>query len=152
MGLAKMLANRGIGVGGVAAPPGEASRRADLPVPVKDSARRVPRERLPTDDIADGRIPAGWDAQRACDGCGPVWLWPSAPDRLQACPWCASRRNGVSIPRPRVRCEQCKHYEPDPINPPAGVGDCLVGAGAQQRRSLWPGVDRQCGAFRSKTP
>lgn len=27
-------------------------------------------------------------------------------------------------------CSTCQHFEPDAINPPAGLGDCLAGNGA----------------------
>lgn len=31
--------------------------------------------------------------------------------------------------QPPPRCEDCRHFTPDPINPPAGVGTCRVGLG-----------------------
>lgn len=50
-----------------------------------------------------GLIPQGWRGAQAaiCDGCGPVLLWPGAPDRLKACPWCFRRKAGKAIPRPK---------------------------------------------------
>lgn len=49
-----------------------------------------------------GLIPSGWRGAQAaiCDGCGPVLLWPGAPDRLKACPWCFRHKAGKAIPRP----------------------------------------------------
>ncbi len=49
-----------------------------------------------------GLIPQGWRGAQAaiCDGCGPVLLWPGAPDRLKACPWCFRRKAGKAIPTP----------------------------------------------------
>lgn len=30
---------------------------------------------------------------------------------------------------PATTCEHCIHYRPDPINPPAGMGQCQKGNG-----------------------
>lgn len=36
----------------------------------------------------------------------------------------------AAAPRPVPRiCEGCAHFLPDPINPPAGLGDCAEGHG-----------------------
>lgn len=56
-------------------------------------------------------------------GCLPAVVaeWP----RALGCPWCAVCGDaGRYIPRPRVRCEGCQHYQPDTVNPPGGLGDC----------------------------
>ena len=47
-----------------------------------------------------GATPPGFTAAKYCQGCGPVWLWPSAPDRVIACPWCKRRKAGLPFPRP----------------------------------------------------
>lgn len=53
-------------------------------------------------EMDGGLIPSGWRGAQAaiCDGCGPVLLWPGAPDRLKACPWCFKRKAGKAIPTP----------------------------------------------------
>lgn len=55
-----------------------------------------------------------------------------------------------------VQCRDCRHYRPDAINPPAGMGTCAVNA---DRRSVnahsgrgigyppWPAAVRICGSF-----
>jgi hypothetical protein len=30
---------------------------------------------------------------------------------------------------PATHCQGCAHFRPDPINPPAGLGQCLKGNG-----------------------
>ena len=47
-----------------------------------------------------GEVPKEYTKVVTCGGCGPVWLWPGAPDRLIACPWCFRRKAGKKIPRP----------------------------------------------------
>lgn len=47
-----------------------------------------------------GHVPAGWTQASCCDGCGPVWLWPDAPARVIACPWCWNRIAGAPVPSP----------------------------------------------------
>lgn len=45
----------------------------------------------------------------------------------------------------RETCESCERFEPDPINPPAGVGICLAGVGQLSRGpSLHPMALRAC--------
>ena len=46
------------------------------------------------------RMAAGWTRPVACAGCGPVVLWPDAPDAVIGCPWCHHRKTGRIIPRP----------------------------------------------------
>lgn len=41
-----------------------------------------------------------------------------------------------------VRCEDCLHFTPDPINPPAGVGSCNEGYGGWHA-----GAPHHCRAF-----
>ena len=52
------------------------------------------------DRMDRGEVPPGFTVARYCEGCGPVWLWPTAPERLIACPWCRRRKAGQRIPRP----------------------------------------------------
>ena len=47
-----------------------------------------------------GEVPQHYTTITVCAGCGPVWLWPGAPDRVMACPWCFNRIAGRPIPRP----------------------------------------------------
>jgi hypothetical protein len=48
-----------------------------------------------------GVVPAGWTHVARCTGCGPVWLPPTMPATVRACPWCQHRRNGRHPPTPR---------------------------------------------------
>ena len=50
--------------------------------------------------MAAGEVPAGWTRPVACAGCGPVLLWPDAPDAVIGCPWCHHRKAGRIMPRP----------------------------------------------------
>jgi hypothetical protein len=44
-----------------------------------------------------------------------------------------------------VACETCRHFRPDPINPPAGVGICAAGVGHLSiGRALHPMAPRYC--------
>ena len=96
-------------------------------------------------DMDAGLIPTDWGEAVAgfCEGCGPVWLWPGAPARVLACPWCFRRKAGKRIPRPKMRCRDCKHYTPDPLNPQAGIGTCAAG-----RWARWPMQSHHCDAWR----
>ena len=47
-----------------------------------------------------GEVPQHYSTVTRCDGCGPVWLWPGAPNRVMACPWCFNRFAGRPVPRP----------------------------------------------------
>jgi hypothetical protein len=94
-----------------------------------------------------GLVPREWGepVARACEGCGPVWLWSEAPDKVRACPWCFRRKAGKPIPRPPVNCGDCRHYAPDPLNPAAGVGTCGLGIAAR-----WPMQPHPCEAMRPR--
>lgn len=46
---------------------------------------------------------------------------------------------------PLVRCGDCQHFEPDSVNPPAGIGRCRVDAAAD--RPPWPNAPRRCDHF-----
>lgn len=87
-----------------------------------------------------GIAPEGYTQVAHCNGCGPVWLWPGAPARLVACPWCFRRKAGKHLPRPQVTCGDCAHYSPDLLNPPAGMGRCALEAG----RAYWPMTRHRC--------
>lgn len=87
-----------------------------------------------------GIVPPDYTQAAHCDGCGPVWLWPGTLARVLACPWCFRRKAGKAIPRPPVTCGACRHYAPDPLNPPAGVGSCGLGTA----RALWPMKSHYC--------
>jgi hypothetical protein len=105
-------------------------------------------------DTADrhaGRVPLDDTAPMHCEQCGPVWVHPSIAavlpvvagwPRALGCPWCAIRKAGGYIPRPRVTCETCTHWKPDTINPAAGVGDCASGHGTH-----YPMQRHGCGDF-----
>lgn len=90
-----------------------------------------------------GIVPPGWTAAAHCEGCGPVWLWPDAA-RVRACPWCFRRKAGKRIPRPPVQCGDCIRYLPDPLNPEAGMGGCVLGPG----RAYWPMRRHTCADMR----
>lgn len=104
------------------------------------------RELLAAREMDAGAIPESWGGaiEATCEGCGPVYLWPGAPVRLKACPWCFRRKAGKTIPRPRVKCGDCLHYQPDPINPAAGMGACSLGAA----RAYWPTKLHHCADIR----
>lgn len=44
-----------------------------------------------------------------------------------------------------VHCRDCKHFKPDPINPPAGMGRCRVNADGD--RPSFPKAPRRCKSF-----
>lgn len=51
--------------------------------------------------MAAGNVPEAWTRAADCAGCGPVLLWPGAPESVPGCPWCQHRKAGRAIPRPR---------------------------------------------------
>jgi len=96
-----------------------------------------------------GRVPAGDTAAIHCEQCGPVWMHRTIAEvlpvvggrpRALACPWCFVRKAGGYIPRPPVACESCRHFTPDTLNPPAGMGVCGTGKGMH-----WAGALHTCG-------
>lgn len=92
-----------------------------------------------------GMVPAGWGepVARTCEGCGPVLLWATCPPKVKACPWCFRRKAGKAIPRPLLTCGDCRHFTPDTVNPPAGMGGCGLG-----HPSRWPMQRHRCGDWR----
>ena len=48
-------------------------------------------------------------------------------------------------PTPKVCCRDCRHFEPDSINPPSGLGDCRINAKRWQGQPpLYPFAKRDC--------
>jgi len=87
-----------------------------------------------------GTVPVEYTQRASCEGCGPVWLWPTCPPVVQACPWCFRRKAGKAFPSPHILCGDCRHYLPDPLNPAAGVGACGIGKGPAN----WPMKRHRC--------
>lgn len=51
-------------------------------------------------------------------------------------------------PAPGASCGRCRHFQPDPINPPGGLGRCLSDAPASRAPgSCWPRGAIRCGAY-----
>lgn len=105
-------------------------------------------------DREAGRVPHGDKAAILCRSCGPVWVHPAIAvalpvvdgwPRALGCPWCFIRARGIAIPRPHVRCCDCRHRIPDTINPAQGMGRCAVG----NESATWPGMRHRCADFRS---
>lgn len=92
-----------------------------------------------------GQVPPEWGepVARTCEGCGPVLLWATCPPKVKACPWCFRRKAGKAIPRPLLTCGDCRHFTPDTVNPPAGMGGCGLG-----NPSRWPMQRHRCGDWR----
>lgn len=122
----------------------------------------VPADALPVylhalDDMATrqaGKVPPGDTASIYCQHCGPVYVHPEVAavlpvvngwPRALGCPWCAIRKAGGDVPRPRVTCERCASFHPDTINPAAGVGMCQRGHGTH-----YPMQCHGCGDFRPR--
>mgnify|MGYP000715206377 CR=1 FL=1 len=84
------------------------------------------------------------------------WLHLLAERAPPACtPWPTGYREGATgldtygRPLPvdcqTVTCGSCQHFEPDPINPPAGAGTCRAGVGhLSVGKSLHPMTRRLC--------
>lgn len=94
---------------------------------------------------AHGERPAHYIRPVLCE-CGPVWLWPDAPARVLACPWCQDPPPaGVTIPRPPVRCGRCAHYDAPPDTDPNTPGACAINApAANGGPPLHPDTRRLC--------
>ncbi|WP_295885522.1 hypothetical protein [uncultured Thiohalocapsa sp.] len=106
-----------------------------------------------------GERPESYTQTAICDGCGPVWLWPGAPARVIACPWCFNVAAGKPVPRPPqpaqtapaapVTCANCGHFEPNTVGSSAGIGRCRIGAPASRRTpALWPNAEHPCRDWR----
>jgi hypothetical protein len=52
---------------------------------------------------------------------------------------------------PLVRCRDCRHFQPDHVNPAHGIGRCRIGAAGdpadRDYRQLYPANPRRCDAF-----
>jgi hypothetical protein len=90
------------------------------------------------EQMARGTIPEGWEAVAHCEACGPVY-WHGC-ERLKACAWCKHRKALRAIPRPPVRCSDCRHSVLDPANPAAGTGLC----NAPDGHPRWPMSAHRC--------
>lgn len=110
--------------------------------------------RQDTADRTAGRIPARETAAMLCVHCGPVWASPAVTavlpvvdgwPRALGCPWCHVRKALKAIPRPPVTCATCQHFQPDTLNPDAGMGECVDGHGDH-----YPNQRHRCGQYRPK--
>jgi hypothetical protein len=45
-----------------------------------------------------GIVPAHYTASTTCAHCGPVLIFPGAPERVLSCPWCFNRVAGRPVP------------------------------------------------------
>ncbi len=74
---------------------------------------------------------------------------PGHPTLPEASETCLKTQNpGISI----VRCGNCRHFIPDSINPPAGIGDCEAGAW-QPRQNMplqYPMAPRRCETYEER--
>ncbi len=43
-----------------------------------------------------GEVPAHYTAMTVCVSCGPVPLFPDAPERVRGCPWCHGKAGGLT--------------------------------------------------------
>lgn len=50
------------------------------------------------DTRSRGEIPETYTAVTYCRGCGPVPIFPGAPDEVAGCPWCWNRAAGQQVP------------------------------------------------------
>jgi len=81
--------------------------------------------------------PRGSPGPAVCRPCGPIWHWREGT--YLSCPWCRNRESGRPIPRPPVACRECRHWSPDKINPPGGLGSCAIRTPASKRTgACWP--------------
>lgn len=108
-----------------------------------------------TADRMAGRIPTGETAPILCAHCGPVWSHPEVAavlpvvddwPRALGCPWCHVRKALKAMPRPPVTCSTCQHFQPDTLNPDAGMGECMGGHGHH-----YPMQRHRCGKYRPRT-
>jgi hypothetical protein len=121
-----------------------------------DVLRTYVRSLRDSDAMERGRVPEGMTARALCRSCGPVLLSPNvaavAPvsdgwPRVLGCPWCHVRNRAV-IPRPVVRCGECRHFVPDRVSPHSGLGRCGLGRERLPHDNLhYPHAARQCEAF-----
>ena len=102
-----------------------------------------------------GKVPPDETATAICRSCGPVWVAPEvaavAPKiggfaRLLGCPWCHINR--TIIPRPKVKCSECRRFVADTVNPAAGIGTCLADHKPSPNEPMcYPHAERECASF-----
>lgn len=96
-----------------------------------------------------GEVPESYSGLAVCDGCGPVWMWHGAPQSVRACPWCARRVAGRSLPAPKVRCGTCMHFLPDSVGSGGGIGSCRAGVPYKGNEGCrYPFALRYCTVYR----
>lgn len=86
-------------------------------------------------EMNQGKAPTHYTRAALCVCCGPIWHWIEGT--LLSCPWCQNRESGDPIPRPPVACRECRHWSPDKINPPGGLGSCVVRTPADWPEGAW---------------
>lgn len=103
---------------------------------------------LALDDTATrwaGKVPEGETAAIYCERCGPVFTHPAVAavlpvvngwPRALGCRWCAIRKAGGYVPRPKVTCETCMHWQPDATGKTSGMGACANGHGSHYPMQL----------------
>jgi hypothetical protein len=103
-----------------------------------------------------GKVPEGDTAAIFCAHCGPVFAHPDIAAVLPVvggwphalgCPWCFIRKAVLQVPRPKVSCSICEHFQRDLVNPEGGVGRCAVGAARPHDLPTYPGSSRCCGSW-----
>ncbi len=65
------------------------------PVLLETYARSVATRRM----REAGVVPQHYTATTICAHCGPVLIFPGAPERVLSCPWCFNRAAGKPVPR-----------------------------------------------------
>jgi hypothetical protein len=104
----------------------------------------------PNGSLLEMDAPSGLDEAEARELAerhgGPVAsLEPVAVEARQGRPAEPDRRQPRPEPEPEpVTCRDCRHWTPDPINPPHGLGRC----GVQFWRLPWPGATCSIGIAR----
>ena len=78
---------------------------------------------------------------------GPVSMLNAYARSFASHPWDLCRPSSSEHPKHEcVRCGDCQHFVPDPINPPGGIGKCAI-TGDGSRGLLYPFKYRECGDF-----
>ncbi len=118
---------------------------------------------LALDDTATrqtGKVPLDDTAAILCQHCGPVYVHPTIAaclpvvagwPRALGCLWCFIRKAELYVPRPRITCDTCQHFQCDPVSPTQGIGRCTVGAARAQNPPAYPGCARHCGKWRPRS-
>ena len=106
--------------------------RGDLSL---DTLRTFAQTLVWDQERAQGKAPAHYAKRALCRQCGPIWLWTKGT--FVSCPWCRNRVSGDPIPRPPVACRECRHWHPDKLNPPGGLGSCAIHAPEDRLEGAW---------------